>query len=59
YGLKVIVMAAAPHEIWTTERGIQVGGPPGFGMSAEYKPELQYFRPRSVIEEFRPASSGN
>ncbi|KAI5302185.1 ribosomal protein S5, partial [Ascosphaera pollenicola] len=55
YGLKVIVMAAAPHNIWTTKRGIEVGGPAGFGMDVEYGPELQYCQPRSVIEEYRPA----
>lgn len=54
YGLKVVVMAAAPHNIWTTKRGIEVGGPAGFGMNVEYKPELQYCQPRSVIDEFKP-----
>ncbi|KAI5284342.1 hypothetical protein KEM54_001413 [Ascosphaera aggregata] len=56
YGLKVDVMAAAPHHIWTTKRGIEVGGPSGFGMDVEYKPELRYFPPKSVIEEFRPSA---
>ncbi|PGH17467.1 hypothetical protein AJ79_01067 [Helicocarpus griseus UAMH5409] len=41
YGIKVIVMAAAPHPLWTTPRGLEIGGPPGFGLSVEYKPDMQ------------------
>ncbi|PGH28925.1 hypothetical protein GX50_08331 [[Emmonsia] crescens] len=53
YGLKIIVMVAAPHPLWTTERGLEIGGPPAFGLSAEYKPDLQYVKPKSVIEEYK------
>lgn len=53
YGLKVIVMAAGPHPLWTTERGLEIGGPAGFGMPDRYPSTLKYTRPRSVIEEFR------
>ncbi|EEH43923.1 uncharacterized protein PADG_00212 [Paracoccidioides brasiliensis Pb18] len=53
YGLKVMVMVAAPHPIWTTKRGLDIGGPPGFGLDIEYKPELLYVKCRSVIDEYR------
>lgn len=54
YGVKVIVMTAAPHPLWTTERGLQLGGPAGFGMPDKYTPTLKHTQPRSVIEEYKP-----
>ncbi|OJD12468.1 hypothetical protein AJ78_06939 [Emergomyces pasteurianus Ep9510] len=53
YGLKIIVMVAAPHPLWTTERGLEIGGPSAFGLSVKYKPDLQYVKPKSVIEEYK------
>ncbi|EXJ83122.1 hypothetical protein A1O1_06741 [Capronia coronata CBS 617.96] len=54
YGLKVTVMIMAPHPIWTTKRGLEVGGPSAFNLPYEYSSTLRYTKPRSVIEEFRP-----
>ena len=31
YGLKAMVLVAAPHPFWTTARGLEVGGPKAFG----------------------------
>lgn len=53
YGLKVAVMAMAPHPVWTTKRGLEVGGPKAFGLPYEYVPTLEYSKPRSVIDEFQ------
>ena len=55
YGIKVILMVAAPHPLWTSERGLQIGGPAGFGMTEEYRSTLKYTEPRSVIEEYANA----
>ncbi|OAX80456.1 hypothetical protein ACJ72_05210 [Emergomyces africanus] len=52
YGLKIIVMVAAPHPLWTTERGLEIGGPLAFGMNVKYKPDLKYVKPKSVIGEY-------
>ncbi|QSS56068.1 hydantoinase [Histoplasma capsulatum var. duboisii H88] len=54
YGLKIILMVAAPHPLWTTERGLEIGGPPAFGLSVKYKYDLRYVKPKSVIEEYKP-----
>ncbi|TLS24345.1 hypothetical protein PpBr36_08422 [Pyricularia pennisetigena] len=53
YGLKVAVMAMAPHPVWTTKRGLEIGGPKAFGLPYEYVPTLEYSKPRSVIDEFQ------
>ncbi|TLD29327.1 hypothetical protein PspLS_03572 [Pyricularia sp. CBS 133598] len=53
YGLKVAVMAMAPHPVWATKRGLEIGGPRAFGLSYEYVPTLEYSKPRSVIDEFQ------
>ncbi|KIX05403.1 uncharacterized protein Z518_06275 [Rhinocladiella mackenziei CBS 650.93] len=58
YGLKVTVMAMAPHPLWTTKRGLEIGGPGAFNLPYEYNSPLKYTKPRSVIEEFRP-KAGN
>ncbi|AGO11287.1 AaceriACR027Cp [[Ashbya] aceris (nom. inval.)] len=56
YGLIVHVMAFAPSERWTsTPRGIEVGGPKGFGKAfenIEYKPIGRYIKPVPVSEEY-------
>jgi DUF917 family protein len=54
YGLKVTVMIMAPHPLWTTKRGLEIGGPQAFKLPYEYKPTLRYQKPRSVIDEFKP-----
>ncbi|OHW91158.1 hydantoinase protein [Colletotrichum incanum] len=54
YGLLVVVLGIAASEKWTsTARGIEIGGPKGFGMDGlEYVPLGKFKKPRSVIEEF-------
>ena len=54
YGLKVTVMIVAPHPIWVTERGLEIVGPGAFHLPYQYTSDLQYTKPQSVIEEFRP-----
>jgi DUF917 family protein len=53
YGCHVVVLGIACSPRWTeTPRGIEVGGPKGYGYDLEYKPLGEYVEPRSVIEEF-------
>ncbi|KAK8049448.1 hypothetical protein PG994_011178 [Apiospora phragmitis] len=53
YGLLVIVLGITASERWTTERGIEIGGPKGFGMDhLTYKPLGKFVKPKSVIDEF-------
>ncbi|GJC80850.1 putative D-/L-hydantoinase subunit A [Colletotrichum liriopes] len=54
YGLLVVVLGITASEKWTsTARGIEIGGPKGFGMDdLEYVPLGKFKKPRSVIEEF-------
>ncbi|EIN06702.1 Hydantoinase/oxoprolinase [Punctularia strigosozonata HHB-11173 SS5] len=52
YGLRVTVLVLASHPLWTTERGLENGGPKAFGLDGPYKPVAQYCEPRSVIEEY-------
>ncbi|KAI0854280.1 DUF917-domain-containing protein, partial [Daldinia vernicosa] len=53
YGLLVIVLGITASERWTSERGIEIGGPKGFGMDhLTYKPLGKFVKPRSVIDEF-------
>lgn len=54
YGLPVIVLGITASERWTsTPRGLEIGGPKGFGFdSLEYKPLGKFSRPRSVIDEY-------
>ncbi|OTA90438.1 hypothetical protein M434DRAFT_368801 [Hypoxylon sp. CO27-5] len=56
YGLKVTVMIMAPHPLWATERALEVAGPSAFHLPYEYKTTLEYAKPVSVIDEFRPKS---
>ncbi|KAE8379330.1 hypothetical protein BDV26DRAFT_280343 [Aspergillus bertholletiae] len=52
YGLKVNVIAMAAHPLWTTQEGLAVGGPSGFGLDMGWTKLGEYWQPRSVIEEF-------
>ncbi|KAF3013046.1 hypothetical protein E8E14_009801 [Neopestalotiopsis sp. 37M] len=54
YGLLVVVLGITASEKWTsTPRGIEIGGPRGFGFNElEYKPIGNFEKPRSVIDEF-------
>lgn len=53
YGLKVNVIGFAAHPLWTAdERGLDVGGPKGFGLDMQWTSLGEYQRPRSVVEEF-------
>lgn len=55
YGCHVVVLGIACSPRWSeTPRGIEVGGPKGYGYELEYKPLGQYVEPRSVIAEFLP-----
>ncbi|KAF6818768.1 hydantoinase [Colletotrichum sojae] len=54
YGLKVAVMIMAGHPLWATERALEIAGPKVFGLPHDYKTELKYTKPVSVIDEFRP-----
>lgn len=58
YGLPVIVLGITASEKWTsTARGLEIGGPKGFGFhELEYKPLGKFSKPRSVIDEFNVAS---
>ncbi|KAI0476256.1 hypothetical protein GGR56DRAFT_693571 [Xylariaceae sp. FL0804] len=54
YGLLVVVIGITASDKWTsTARGLQIGGPEGFGIKdLEYKPLGTFRKPRSVIDEF-------
>ncbi|KAI0450896.1 hypothetical protein F5B21DRAFT_507771 [Xylaria acuta] len=53
YGLLVIVLGIAASDRWTSERGIEIGGPKSFGMNhLTYKPLGKFVKPISVIDEF-------
>ncbi|XXG95527.1 hypothetical protein Hte_001791 [Hypoxylon texense] len=54
YGLKVTVMIMAPHPLWASERALEVAGPSAFHLPYKYQTALQYTKPVSVIDEFRP-----
>ncbi|KAI1110840.1 hydantoinase [Nemania sp. NC0429] len=56
YGLLVIVLALSASDRWTSERGIEIGGPKSFGMDhLTYKPLGKFVKPVSVIDEFNIA----
>jgi DUF917 family protein len=59
YGLLVIVLGITASEKWTsTERGIEIGGPRGFGINdIEYVPLGIFKKPKSVIDEFDQTNS--
>ncbi|KAI1202117.1 hypothetical protein F5X97DRAFT_253617 [Nemania serpens] len=53
YGLLVIVLGIAASDRWTSERGIEIGGPKSFGMGhLTYKSLGKFVKPVSVIDEF-------
>ncbi|KAK7951234.1 uncharacterized protein PG986_006962 [Apiospora aurea] len=54
YGLLVVAIGIAASEKWTsTQRGIDIGGPKGFGFDdLEYVPLGRFTKPKSVIDEF-------
>lgn len=54
YGLLVVVLGIVASEKWTsTSRGLEIGGPKGFGMDdVEYKALGTFAKPKSVIDEY-------
>ncbi|KAK8139057.1 hydantoin utilization protein A [Apiospora sp. TS-2023a] len=58
YGLLVVVIGITASEKWTsTQRGVDIGGPKGFGFDElEYVPLGKFTKPRSVIDELDEAS---
>jgi DUF917 family protein len=54
YGLLVIVLGIVASEKWTsTPRGLEIGGPKGFGLNdVEYKALGKFQKPQSVIDEY-------
>ncbi|KAF2805365.1 DUF917-domain-containing protein [Mytilinidion resinicola] len=54
YGLLVTVLGITASDRWTsTPRGIEIGGPKGFGLDhLEYKPIGKFVKPKSVIDEY-------
>ncbi|KAJ9150395.1 Hydantoinase [Pleurostoma richardsiae] len=59
YGLKVFVMVAAAHPLWTsTERALEIAGPRAFGYELDFQPCGTYAGVRSVIDEFGPSPQG-
>lgn len=54
YGLLVIVLGISASERWTSsERGVEIGGPEGFGIHhLKYQPLGKFVKPTSIIDEF-------
>ncbi|KAF2464112.1 DUF917-domain-containing protein [Lindgomyces ingoldianus] len=53
YGLLVIVIGITASERWTSPRGIEIGGPKGFGLDhLKYKALGKFVKPVSVIDEY-------
>lgn len=54
YGLFVVVLGLAASDKWTsTDRGIKLGGPDGFGFEhLKYAPLGKFVKPKSVIDEY-------
>lgn len=54
YGLLVIVLGISASDRWTgSKRGIEIGGPEGFGIHhLKYQPLGKFVKPRSIIDEF-------
>jgi len=52
YGLRVSVIALRAPPMWTTERGLEMGGPKAFGLDVVYKGvgSGEYVAPKSVWE---------
>lgn len=54
YGLLVVVLGIVAPDRWTsTARGLEIGGPKGFGIhDIEYKAIRTFWIPRSIIDEY-------
>lgn len=52
YGLKVMVIVAAAHPLWTSKRGLEIAGPEAFGYDFDFVPCGTYTGVTSVIDEF-------
>ncbi len=54
YGLRVSVIALQAPPIWTSGRGLEMGGPKAFGLDVEYRGvgSGEYEAPKSVWEMF-------
>lgn len=54
YGLLVTVLGIAASDRWTgLKRGIEIGGPEGFGIHhLKYQPLGKFVKPKSVIDEY-------
>lgn len=54
YGLRVSVIALRASPVWTTEKGLEMGGPKAFGLDTEYVPVAkgEYTAPKSVWDLF-------
>lgn len=54
YGLLVTVLGIAASDRWTgSKRGIEIGGPEGFGIHhLKYQPHGEFVKPKSVIDEY-------
>ncbi|ROV94757.1 hypothetical protein VMCG_08855 [Cytospora schulzeri] len=54
YGLLVTVLGIAASDRWTgSKRGIEIGGPEGFGIHhLKYQPLGEFVKPKSVIDEY-------
>lgn len=57
YGLLVLVLGITASNRWTSPRGIEIGGPKGFGLDLEYKPIGRFVKPVSVIDEYSKGST--
>ncbi|CAG9988708.1 unnamed protein product [Clonostachys byssicola] len=59
YGLPVVVIGITASDKWTsTARGIEIGGPKGFGFNdLKYQPLGKFSKPRSIIDEFNVTRS--
>ncbi|CAK7270485.1 hypothetical protein SEPCBS119000_004115 [Sporothrix epigloea] len=56
YGLKVFVMVAAAHPLWTsTPHALAIAGPRAFGYDIDFTPCGTYAGVKSVIDEYGPA----
>ncbi|KAB8264286.1 hypothetical protein BDV32DRAFT_117604 [Aspergillus pseudonomiae] len=54
YGYQVVVLGLACSPHWSkTKRGLEIGGPKGYGYDFAYEPLGEYVEPRSVIDEFK------
>lgn len=54
YGLLVIVLGISASDRWTgSERGVEIGGPEGFGIRhLKYQPLGKFVKPISIIDEY-------